>query len=156
MVGRGVFVDLGAGAFLGTDATGEVAEVVGGQRDIGVERLAHRLAVVPGLGDGEHLQVLLDAVGDLQQDQRTRLDAGLAPGIGGGMGGVQGLLDVGGVGARELGDGLTVDRGKVGEILTTGRLDELAVDVIAVAGFEGNDSAFAAGMGVTHDESPVL
>ncbi len=72
------------------------------------------------------------------------------------MGGVQGLLDVGGVGARKLGDGLTVDRGKVGEVLTAGRLDELAVDVVAVAGFEGNDSAFAAGMGVTHDESPVL
>lgn len=65
-------------------------------------------------------------------------------------------FDVGGVGARKLGDGLTVDRGKVGEVLTAGRLDELAVDVIAVAGFEGNDSAFAAGMGVTHDESPVL
>ena len=156
MVGRRVFVDLGAGAFLGTDAAGEVAEVVGGQRDIGVERLAHRLAVVPGLGDGEHLQVLLDTVGDLQQDQRTSLHAGLAPGIGGGMGGVQRLLDVGGVGARKLGDGLAVDRGKVGEVLTAGRLDELAVDVIAVAGFEGNDSAFAAGMGVTHDESPVL
>ncbi len=59
------------GAFLGADAAGEVAEVVGGQGDVGVEGLAHGLAVVPGLGDGEQFQVLLDAVGDLQQDVRV-------------------------------------------------------------------------------------
>ncbi|MBU1301521.1 MAG: hypothetical protein KKD27_04625, partial [Gammaproteobacteria bacterium] len=35
-------------------------------------------------------------------------------------------------------------------------LDELAVDEVAVTGLEGNDSAFAAGMGVTHGESPGL
>ncbi len=69
MVGGGVFVDLGGGAFLGADATGEVAEVVGGEGNVRVKGFAHGLAVVPGFGDGEHLEVLLDAVGDLQQDQ---------------------------------------------------------------------------------------
>ena len=43
---------------------GEVAEVVDRERDVGGERLAHRLAVLPGLGDREHLEVGLDGVGD--------------------------------------------------------------------------------------------
>ena len=49
-------------------ADGEVAEVVDRQRDVGGEGLAHGLAVLPRLGDGQHLQVLLHAVGDLEQD----------------------------------------------------------------------------------------
>ena len=54
-----------AAALLGAQHAGEVAEVVDRQRQVGGQRLADRLAVVPGLGDGEHLEVLLDPVGDL-------------------------------------------------------------------------------------------
>ena len=151
MVGHGAVVDLGGGAFLGADAAGEVAEVVGGQGNVGVEGLAHGLAVVPGLGDGEQFQVLLDAVGDLQQDVRTLLHRGAAPGLGGGVGGVEGLVDVLGGGTGELGDRLAVHRRGVGEVLALDRRHELAADVVAVAGLEGNDGAFATGMGVTHD-----
>ncbi len=105
-----MLVDLGGAAFLGANAAGEVAEVVGGQRHVGVQRLAHGLAVVPGLGDGQLFQVGFDAVGDLQQDQRAVLDRGPAPGIGSGMGGVQRLFDVFGTRAREFGDDFPIYR----------------------------------------------
>ena len=71
VVGDGVVVDLGDAALLGADGAGEVAEVVDGQREVGGQGLADRLAVVPGLGDREHLEVLLDPVGDLVQDVRA-------------------------------------------------------------------------------------
>ena len=48
-------------AFLRAQAAGEVAEVVDGERDVGIQRLADRLAVVHRLGIGEQLEVLLDA-----------------------------------------------------------------------------------------------
>ncbi|MCY1409593.1 hypothetical protein D9M71_249460 [compost metagenome] len=150
VVGDGVFVDLGGAAFLGADATGEVAEVVGGQRDIGVQRLADRLAVVPGFGDGEQFQVLLDAVGDLQQDVRAILHRGAAPCVGSGMGGIQGLVDVLGAGAGEFSDRLAVHRRGIGEVLAFHRRDEFAADVVAVARLEGNEGAFGTGVGVTH------
>jgi hypothetical protein len=127
-----VFVDLGGAAFLGADAAGEVAEVVGGQRHVGVEGFAHGLAVVPGFGDGQHFQVLLDAVGDFQQHQGAVLGRGLAPGVGGGMGGVEGRR-CRRRGAREFGNRLAVDRRGVGEVLATERGDELAADEVAVA-----------------------
>ncbi len=150
VVGRGKFVDLGAGAFLGADATGEIAEVVSGQRDVGVEGFTHGLAVVPGLGDGQQFEVLFDAVGDFQQHQRAVLGRGLAPGVSGGVGGIQCLVDVFGSGAREFGDGLAVDRRGVSEIVAVHRRNELAADEVAVLGLEGNDRAFGAGMCVTH------
>ncbi|MNQ26493.1 hypothetical protein D3C85_397320 [compost metagenome] len=104
VIGGGIFVDLGGAAFLGADAAGVIAEVVGGQRHVGVEGFAHGLAVVPGFGHGQHFEVGLDAVGDFQQHQRTGLHRGLAPGIGGGMGGIQSTLDVFGTGAGEFTD----------------------------------------------------
>ena len=80
VVGHGVVVDLGDRALLGADGAGEVAEVVDGQRQVGVEGLADRLAVVPGLGDREHLEVLLHPVGDLVEDDGALGGGGLAPG----------------------------------------------------------------------------
>ncbi|MCY1460385.1 hypothetical protein D9M71_779410 [compost metagenome] len=67
VVGHGAFIDFGSAAFLGADAASEIAEVVDRQRDVGVEGFADRLAVVPGFGDGQQFEVLLDTVGDLQQ-----------------------------------------------------------------------------------------
>ncbi len=67
VIRRGMFVYFGRAAFLGADATGVVAEVVHGQRDVGIEGFAHGFAVVPGFGDGQQFQVLFDAVGDFQQ-----------------------------------------------------------------------------------------
>jgi len=94
VVGHGAFVDLGRTALLGTNAAGEIAEVVGRQRHVGIERFAHGLAVVPAFGNGQHFQVLLDTVGDFQQHQGAVLHRGLAPGFGGGMRSVQRPIDV--------------------------------------------------------------
>src|SRR5690606_26474070 len=131
--------------------TGKVAEVVSRQWDVGVQGFTHGLAVVPGFGDGEFFQVGFDAVGDLQQDQRALLHGSLAPGIGGGMGGVQGLVDILGARAREFSDDFAVDRRGVDEILTLHRSDEFATDVVAVARLEGNYGACGTGLGVDHE-----
>ena len=86
VISDGVAIDLGGAAFLGAQAPGEIAEVVGGQRDVGVEGFADGLAVVPGFGDRQQFEVLFDAVGDFQQDQRAGLGGSGAPGIGSGVG----------------------------------------------------------------------
>ena len=51
-----------------TDHRGEVAEVIGRKRDVRSGRLAHRLAVLPALGDRELDEVLLDRIRDLVED----------------------------------------------------------------------------------------
>src|SRR6185369_8598942 len=71
VVGHRVLVQLAQRTFLRANNSGEVAEVVHRQRDIGIQRLADRFAVVPGLRDGDRLEVLLDPVGDLVEDYRT-------------------------------------------------------------------------------------
>ena len=87
-------------------APGEIAEVIDRQRDVGVQRLADRLAVVPGFGDRDRLQVLLDPVGDLVQDHRPLGRRRLAPRGCRGVRGVQRLLDIGLVRPRHLAERL--------------------------------------------------
>ncbi|MNI93764.1 hypothetical protein D3C73_1517630 [compost metagenome] len=79
MVGRGVLVQLGEVAFLRTNGGGEVAEVVCGQRDVGVEGFADGLAVVPRFSDREELNILVNTVGDLVQDGCAFRGRRLAP-----------------------------------------------------------------------------
>ena len=121
VIGDRVVVDLGDAAFLGADRAGEVAEMVDGERQVGGRRLADRLAVVPGLGEREQLEVLLHAVGDPVEDQRALGGAGAAPGVLGGVGGVERGLDVLGVGAGDLAEQLAVDRRDVLEIFARAR-----------------------------------
>ena len=72
----------------------EVAEVVDRQRDVGGQGLADRLAVLPALGDGQHLGVGLDGVGDLLQHLAPLAGEPWFHSVGGDVGGVQGRLDV--------------------------------------------------------------
>ncbi len=58
VIGDRGLVDLGDRAFLGTDASGEVTEVIDSQGEIGGHSLADRFAVVPCLNGGEHLEVV--------------------------------------------------------------------------------------------------
>ena len=106
MVGDRVLVDLRDAPLLAADHVGEVAEVVGRQRDVGGERLADRLAVLPALGDREHLEVLLDRVGDRVQHLGAFRRRGLAPGVLGGVRGVERELDVLRAGVGDLADRL--------------------------------------------------
>ncbi len=109
MVGDGVAVELGELALLRADDGREVAEVVGGERQVGVERFADRLAVVPGLGDGEQLAVGVDDVGDLVEDRGALGRARAAPRGCGLVGGVERGLDVLGGPAGDLGERLARD-----------------------------------------------
>ncbi|EJZ06057.1 hypothetical protein MFORT_28624 [Mycolicibacterium fortuitum subsp. fortuitum DSM 46621 = ATCC 6841 = JCM 6387] len=144
VVGDGVLVDLRERAFLGPQHAGEVPEVVDRQRDVGVQRLADRLAVVPRLGQSDRFEVLLDAVGDLVEDDGARSRRGLAPCRRGGVRGVQRLLDVGLGGAGHLAEHLAGDRRRVLEVAALGGGDPLAADVVVVAGLERHQSAVGA------------
>ena len=53
MIGDGVVVDFRDAAFLGAQAAGEIAEMVGHERNVGIGRLADRLAVVERLDQRE-------------------------------------------------------------------------------------------------------
>ena len=64
------------------------------ERAVILNKIADRLAVVPGLADGEQLEVLLHPVGDLVEDDGALGHRRLPPGGGGGVGGVQRQLDV--------------------------------------------------------------
>jgi hypothetical protein len=138
MIGDGVVVDLADRAFLGAHHAGKIAEMVDRQRQVGGAGLTDRLAVVPGLGDGETLQILFHAIGDPVQDRGALGDAGAAPGRLGGMRRIEGRLDVLRVGARDLADDLTGHRRGVVEIFAGDRRDELAADEVVIAFGEGN------------------
>ncbi|OIQ80852.1 hypothetical protein GALL_373830 [mine drainage metagenome] len=116
VVRDGVLVDLRDRPFLGAYGTGEVPEVVDRERDVGADRLADRLAVVPGLGDREHLEVLLHAVGDLVEDHGALGGGGLPPGAGRAVSRVEGPLDVGRVSSGDLGERPAGHRGRVLEV----------------------------------------
>ena len=104
--------------------------------------LADRLAVVPCLGERELLQVLLHPVGDLVEDVRAFGRARAAPGVLGGVRGVESGLDVRRVGAGDLADRLAGDRRDIVEIFAGFGRPPLAADVVVVTlgerGFEGD------------------
>ena len=94
VVGDRVLVDLRDPPLLGADRACEVAEVVDRQRKVGVEGLADRLAVLPALGDCEHLEIRLDRVGDRVQDLGAVRRRGLAPRVARRVRGVEREIDV--------------------------------------------------------------
>ena len=132
MIGDGVVVDLADAAFLGAQHAGEIAEVIDRERQVGGLGLADRLAVVDGLDHGQHVELLLDAVGDAQQRQRALRRRGVAPGVLGGVRGVKRQFDVLGGGARHRADDIAVDRRNVLEGLALDRGHPLAADEIVV------------------------
>jgi hypothetical protein len=136
VVGDRVSVDLGDRALLGADDRCEVPEVVGGERDVGGPRLADRLAVVVALGDRQHLEVLLDRVGDAQQDPGALGRRRRAPRVLRGMGGVQRELDVSRAGVGDLGERLAGRRGQVVAVLPGGGSDPRTADEVLVASLD--------------------
>ncbi len=79
VVGDGLVVDLGDAALLCADGAREVAEVVCAERNVGAKCLADGLAVVPGLGGCQQLEVVFDALGDLLEDAASLGRRGCAP-----------------------------------------------------------------------------
>ncbi|MNF70244.1 hypothetical protein D3C84_521480 [compost metagenome] len=70
------------------------------------------------------------------------------------MGGIQGALDIGRIGTRELADHRGIHRAGIGEVLTVDRRDEFATDKVAVARLEENDGAWGTGFGIDHESPP--
>ena len=151
-----VLVDVRQGAFLRAHTARKVAEVIDGERNVGVQRLADGLAVVHGFGIGQQLQVLLDAVGNFQQDVGACGGIGLAPGVCCGVRGIQCQFDVFCGGAGGLGVDLAVDGRDHIKVLALDRGHELAADEVVVLGLVGDLGASGAGGCVNgHAVSPV-
>ncbi len=68
MIGNGVVVDIGQRAFFRPDAGREIAEVVDREGQIGGPCLADGLAIIQGFCQRQGFQVLLNHIGNLQQD----------------------------------------------------------------------------------------
>ena len=136
MVGVGVLVDLGDRAFLGTRRAGEVAEMVDRQRQIGGERLAHGLAVLPALRDRQHLEMFLHRVGDRVEHRGAFGGRGLAPAGLGGVRGVECQLDVLGCRMRHVAERLGRHRREVLAVLASARRHPLATDEVLIAGLQ--------------------
>ena len=79
---------------------------------------------------------------------------GSAPGIGGRMGRIQGLIEVGRRGARRLAVDLAGHRGDIVEVLALQRSNPLAADEVFIAALESKQGIVAAGHGVLHGTSP--
>src|ERR1700733_12846710 len=93
--------------------------MIGGKRDVGRERLAHRLAVLVTLRYSEHLGVLIDRIRNVIEDGRTLGRGALPP------------LPLGRV--RGVAEHLARRRSHVPSILPRRRRDPLTADEIVVA-----------------------
>ncbi len=143
-------VDLRHTTFLCADAARKVAEVLDAERHISVERLAHGLAVVPGLGNGQLFDILLDAVSDLQEHVRALGYRRGAPADAGLVRRIQRQVDIGGVGPGDLTEDFAIHRRGVVEVASRDGRDPLSADVVLVARLEGNNGAFGTGFSVGH------
>ena len=153
VVGDGVLVNIGNAAFLSAHAAGEVAEVVDGQGNVGVQRFADRLAVVDGLGVGEHFEVLLETVGDLQQRVGAFGGGRASPLVGDGVGGIQGQFDVFGRRTGGLGVGFSGNGGDNTKVLALDRGNPLPTDEVVVFVLEIDFGIGLARGCVDHDAS---
>ncbi|SKT41952.1 Uncharacterised protein [Mycobacteroides abscessus subsp. abscessus] len=145
VIGHSVVVNLGDRPLLGSEHTGEVAEVIDCQRDIGVQTFPDRLAVIPGFGDREPLDVLFHPVGDPQQGVRPFSGRGVTPRVGCGVCRVQRLLDIRRGTAGNLGEHLAVDRRGVLEVLAIRRGNPFPADEVLVPGRESDCTALGSG-----------
>src|SRR6056297_3520345 len=117
--------------------TPEIAEMIDRKRDIGGGGLADRLAVIPGLGLRQQIEVLLHPVGDFQQYVGALGRGGLAPCGAGGMRRIQREVHVFRTRARDLTDLGAGDRRDVVEILSLPGGHECVADEIVITGLEG-------------------
>ena len=152
VVGHGVFVDVAQSAFLRAQAAGKVAEVVHGEWNVGVQGFADGFAVVHALGVGQQLEVGFDAIGNFQQDVGAAGGVRFTPGVCGGMGCVQGQLDVFGAGTCDRGVDLAADGRNHVKVLAFDRCDPLAANEIVVMGFVLDQCACGAGSGINHSD----
>ena len=151
MIGYHIIVDLAQRAFLGTDTGGEIAEMIGGERNIGVHRLADRLAVVAGFDMGKKGEIILDPVGDQIEYLCPVRDRGAAPALPRGMGGIKCKLHILGARTCDFAKCCAVDGAAVGEIAALDRRLPLSTDEIVVAGPQTAEVERSVKRAVGHD-----
>ncbi len=140
VVRHGVGVDLRERTFLCANSSREVSEVIDGERNVGVEGLADRLAVVPRLGECDGFEVLLHTISDLVQDDRALGDRGLAPpGRSCCVRCVESEFDVFCGGTSHITEILSGHRCRVLEVLTLDRSNPFVADPVVVSRLEGHD-----------------
>ena len=81
-------------AVFAADDAGEVAEMVGCCRDVDGLRFPDGLAIVQGFDEGQRVGVLIDDVGDFQEDGLSFSGRYVLPGREGSLGGADGGVDV--------------------------------------------------------------
>ena len=150
VIGHRVLVDFRHAAFLRAQATGKVAEMVGGQRDVGIQGFTDRLAIIPGFRQRQRFQMLLDAIGNRQQHIAALLHTGFPPCVCGGMGGVQRQLNILRVGARELRHIFTRYRCGIGEVVSGNRFNKFTANVIPITRFKSDTRTGLSRMNIFH------
>ena len=132
MIGNGIVIDFGNSAFLRTDSTGEIPEMVDCQRQIGMSGFTDRLAVVPCFSSRKLRQVFLNAVSDLIEDHSTFGWACFAPCLFCCVGCIKCCINIGCIGTCDFTQNLTIDRGCVVEIAARLGLYPFAANEIAI------------------------
>ena len=155
MVGHGVFVNVAQGAFLRTHTTGEVAEVVDGQWNVGGHSFADGFAVVDGFGVGQQFQVGFQSVGNSEQHVGAVGGGGFTPGVGGRVGGIECQFNVFSCRAGGLGEDFAGGGGDDIKVLAFDGGDKLAANEVVVLGLESNFCVAGAGCCVNHRESSL-
>ena len=155
MVGNGVAVNLAQAAFLRTQATCKVAEMVDGEGNVGIQRFTYSLAVVHGFGVSQQFQVLLNPVGNLEQDIGALCSRRTPPFCRGGVCGIQRQFNVFRSGARRLGVDLAGNGREYIKVPTLDRCNKLAANEIVIAGLVFDFCVGGAWEGVQHEMSPL-
>src|SRR5690606_10325903 len=103
-------VEFADAALLGPNRASKIAIVIDTERDIGVERLADGLSVIDRICIGEKLEILLHAIGNLEENVAAFGHARFSPSLSRLMGRIERGLDILGRGARGLRIDLPADR----------------------------------------------
>ena len=146
VVGHGVLVDLADRALLGADRTGEVPEVVDGQRR-GRRRGSRGPACRCPTSRRRRGPRGCPPSGrrSCSRMPDRSPDRGAAPRVGGAVGGIEGELDVLGGGPGDLAEDLARHRRHVLEVAALHRGDPLAADPVVVAALDGDGAAVGTG-----------
>ena len=126
---------------LRTNGSGEIAEVVDGERNIGCKCFADRLAVVPGFDGRQHLEIFFHALRDQVQHIAARRGRGLAPRSLRSMCGVECAIDISSIRAGDLAQNFSCDGRYIFEIGAGGGRDPLAADVVVILLADGDRKA---------------
>ena len=102
MIGDRIMVNFGKASFLRADATGEIAEMINGQRQVSGLGFADRFAIVDRLDERQKIELLFDPVGNAEKRERALRRRGPSPGFARGMRRIKGQIDVF---SRRAGDG---------------------------------------------------